>query len=559
MQGRANVIEFPFNAHKQFTMPIQLNRKNHRDLALFAHWDRLDDSLFERIPRERLKAAQAAIQGYFVLPGDPAYDADRKLSNPVFDAYPTVIVYCEVESDVAFALELARGQVLPFTVRSGGHCTAGFSAGEGVLIDVSNLDDATVDVAHTTLTAGTGCPFKKFDAVLASYGLHVPGGECEDVCVGGFMQGGGYGFTSVTYGMNCDNVIDFRMMLADGQTVTASETENADLWWAVRGGTGGNFGVLLSVRYRLVPLGDVFGWALIWPLQTGMDFENATRALMTLQSNYMLENLDPALNIQVSLCFQPGTQGGLPPGSPLYPYLMLRGLYVGSESAGQAAIQMLCDLPGAVTQWSKTDSFLTLNDELLNVPYGMPCFPPEVTSWPCEDKASRYVTRPLSASEWRGLLEFFVSSPNNMSYFYMEFYGGAINAYPQGGNAFVHRNAAFNAVLDVFWLDEAGRPAAEDFLLGWMAYMAPMWNGEIYQNYPRLDEPDYGARYWGDAQAYLFAVKTKYDPSHAFTFAQEIRPPALSTEPRADAAGAPSHVKLALGRPIEYAKALVPV
>jgi len=533
-------------------MPIQFNRKFQRDRALFDHWDRLDDRLFERIPRERLKAAQLAIQGHFVLPGDPAYDTDRKLSNPVFDAYPTVIIYCAVESDVAVALELARGQKLPFTVRSGGHCTAGFSAGAGALIDVSELNDATVDVANSIATVGTGCPFKKFDSVLASYGLHVPGGECEDVCIGGFMQGGGYGFTSVTYGMNCDNVIDFRMMLADGQIVTASESVNADLWWAVRGGTGGNFGVLLSVRYRLVPLGDVFGWALIWPLQTETDFQDATGALMTLQSNYMLANLQPALNIQVSLCFQPGTQGGLPPGTPLQPYLMVRGLYVGTQADGEAAIQMLCELPGAFLQWSKMDTFFALNDELLNVPYGMPWFPPDLTTPPCEDKASRYVTRPLAASEWRGLLDYFVSSPNQWSYFYMEFYGGAINAYPQDGNAFVHRGAAFNAVLDVFWFDEADRPASESFLLGWMSYMAPMWNGEIYQNYPRLDEPAYGSRYWADAQAGLYAVKTKYDPSHAFTFAQEVRQP---PQPEARLAGSttlPSGLQLTLNAPIAY-------
>ncbi|MEO8059915.1 MAG: FAD-binding protein [Burkholderiales bacterium] len=528
-------------------MPVQLTRKYQRDRALFKHWDELDEALFERIPRDRLKAAQAAIQGHFVLPGDPEYDADRKLSNPVFNAYPTVIIYCAVESDVAVALELARGQKLPFTVRSGGHCTAGFSAGAGALIDVSALNDATVDVANKIATVGTGCPFRKFDSVLASHGLHVPGGECEDVCIGGFMQGGGYGFTSVTYGMNCDNVLDVRVMLADGQIVVASESVNADLWWAVRGGTGGNFGVLLSVRYRLVPLGDVFGWALIWPLQSEADFENATGALMTLQSSYMLANLDPALNIQVSLCFQPGIQPNLPPETPLQPFLMVRGLYVGSQAAGQAAILSLCTLPGATLQWSKMDSFFALNDELLNVPYGMPFFPPQYTTPPCEDKASRYVTRPLAGAEWRGLLNYFVASPNTWSYFYMEFYGGAINAYPAEGSAFVHRNAAFNAVLDVFWFDDAGRPAAESFLLGWMNLMAPIWNGEIYQNYPRLDEPDYGSRYWAAAQAGLYAVKTKYDPSHAFTFAQEIRAPM-----RAEASRLPDSVRTALGKPIMY-------
>jgi hypothetical protein len=504
-------------------MLLQYSRKHRRDQALFEHWDRLDHPLFAHVSRPRVKAAQAGLQGRIVLPGDPQYDQDRQLFNPVFDTYPIAIVYCVVETDVAIALQLAQEIPLPFTVRSGGHCTAGFSAGYGVLIDVSGLADVTVDTTASVATVGTGCPFGKLDAVLDGVGLHVPGGECPDVCIGGYVQGGGYGFTSVTYGMNCDNVIDMRVMLADGTIVAASETVNRDLWWAMRGGTGGNFGVLLSVRYGLRPLGQVFGWALIWPLQTQSDFANATGALMLLQSSYMLDNLPPALNIQVSLCYQPGTEGGLPPGGPQYPYLMVRGLYVGSQGDGQTAIQPLVELPGAIVQWTKMDSFVNLNQELLNVPYGMPCLPPD-SPMPCEDKASRYVTRALTAGEWQGLLEYYVTSPDTLSYFYMEFYGGAINAYRPDGNAFVHRSSAFNAVLDVFWFDDAERPAAEQFLAGWMDYMAPMWNGEIYQNYPRRDEPGYAAAYWAGAQAGLYAVKVKYDPTHAFGFAQEVRP-----------------------------------
>jgi len=498
-------------------------RKYHRDRDLFERWDRLDDSIFERAPRARLKSAQQRLQGHIVLPGSPDYDADRKLFNPVFNTYPIVIIYCLVESDVAIALQLAQDLILPFTVRSGGHCTAGFSAGYGALIDVSGLDDATVDATAQIATVGTGCPFSKFDSVLNTYGLHVPGGECGDVCVGGYVQGGGYGFTSVTYGMNCDNVIDMRVMLADGRIVTASETLNFDLWWAMRGGTGGNFGVLLSVRYQLRPLGDVFGWALIWALQSEADFQNATGALMLLQSQYMLNAPPSALNIQVSLCYQPGTQGGLSPSGPQYPYLMVRGLYVGSQVDGQAAIQPLCDLPGAITQWTEMNSFYQLNTDLLNVPYGMPCLPPD-SPMPCEDKASRYVTRALSAAEWRGLLNYYVTSPNTLSYFYMEFYGGAINAYPAQGNAFVHRSAAFNAVLDVFWFNESEKGPSETFLASWKDYMQAMWNGEIYQNYPQVDQPNYGPCYWADAQAGLYAVKVKYDPTHAFTFAQEVCP-----------------------------------
>jgi hypothetical protein len=504
----------------------QFTRKHRRDQALIEHWARLDDRLFQRIPRERLQQAQLGLQGHIVLPGDPDYDADRKLFNPVFDAYPAAIVYCVVESDVAIALQLAKDVTQPFTVRSGGHCTAGFSAGAGVLIDVSGLNSIAIDTTAQIATVGTGCSFGDFDAALAPTGLHVPGGECPDVCIGGYLQGGGYGFTSVTFGMNCDNVIDLRVMLADGSIVSASASQNSDLWWAMRGGTGGNFGILLSVRYQLRPLAPAFGWALIWPLQTSTDFDNATGALMLLQSNYMLGALPPELNIQVSLCYQPGTQGGLPPSGPQYPYLMVRGLYVGSAQDGQAAIQPLCNLPGAILQWTEVAPFKQLNSDLLNVPYGMPCLPPD-SPMPCEDKASRYVSTTLSADQWRALLTYYVTSPNTLSYFYMEFYGGAINAYPAypaPGNAFVHRNARYNAVLDVFWFNDDQRAASEAFLQGWIDLMAPVWNGEIYQNYPQVEQPNYGSCYWGAAQTGLYAVKVKYDPTGAFTFAQQVAP-----------------------------------
>ena len=508
------------------------SRKYHRDLALFEAWDKLGDHVFRHITRAQAKAAQLALQGEIVWPTDKDYDQDRKLFNPVFDAHPICIVYCKIESDLKTALDMARISLLPFAVRSSGHCTAGFSAGPGVLIDVSNLNDVTIDATAMIATVAAACPFSKLDAALAQANLHVPGGECPDVCIAGFMQGGGYGFTSVTYGMNCDNVIDMRVMLADQTIVTASPTVNSDLYWAMRGGTGGNFGILLTVRLTLRPMPDVFGFALIWPLQTVTDFDNATAAMNLLQSNYMLDKLPSALNIQVSLCYQPGTAGGLPVPGPMFPYLMVRGVYVGSQADGQAAIQPLCDLPGAVTQWTKQSTFFDLNDELLNTPYGLPCLDP-AKGMPNEDKASRYVSRAVTGDEWRGLLELFVTSPNETSYFYMEFYGGAINqfpAYPDSkSNAFVHRTSAFNAVLDVFWYDgptkDADKAAAEDFLARWSNYMDRMWNGEIYQNYPQVGQPNYGPAYWGTAQGSLYAVKSKYDPHGRFTFAQQVTPP----------------------------------
>ena len=504
------------------------SKKRMRDAALMAQLDERGDGALDKlgITRADLLAMLPKFQGTIVFPEDPDYNKDRMLFNPVFDPYPMMIIYCVVNSDVQQALMLAKIPPQPFTVRSGGHCTAGFSAGSGILIDVSALNDVYVDPSAMFATVGCGCNFGKFRAALQPYGLHVPGGECDDVCIGGYMQGGGYGFTSVTLGMNCDNVLSMRVLLANGQIVNASPTENYDLWWAMRGGTGGSFGILLNVTYQLVPLGDVFGWAIIWPLSTSGDINNATIALNVLQDQYMATNPTSApsnnLNIQVSLCYQPGIVGGLPlPPAPMYPYLMVRGIWVGNATDGQAAIQTLCNLPGATTQWTQETDFDTLNDALLNVPYGMPCFAKDAVM-PREDKASRIVARKLTSAEWQGLLNYFVSTPNPYSYFYMEFYGGAINAYPMIESAYVHRTALYNAVLDVFWWNDEEKGPSQAFLDGWIALMEPLYNGEVYQNYPRLNDPNFKSKYWGAAQNALKLVKMKYDFNTAFSFAQCI-------------------------------------
>ena len=532
------------------------SKKRIRDATLLAQLAACGDEPLIRLGLSRadLMAMLPKFRGTIVFPDDPNYNTDRMLFNPVFDPYPMMIIYCVVNSDVQLALMLAKVTPRPFTVRSGGHCTAGFSAGSGILIDVSALNDVYVNPNALFATVGCGCNFGKFRAALQPYGLHVPGGECDDVCIGGYMQGGGYGFTSVTLGMNSDNVISMRVLLANGQIVNASATENYDLWWVMRGGTGGSFGILLNVTYKLVPLGDVFGWAIIWPLSSSSEMNQAALALNVLQDQYMATAPSNNLNIQVSLCYQPGIVGGLPlPPAPMYPYLMVRGVWVGNAVDGQAAIQTLCNLPGATTQWTQETDFDTLNESLLNVPYGMPCFA-EGTPMPKEDKASRIVARKLTTNEWLGLLNYFVSTPNPYSYFYMEFYGGAINAYPITGSAFVHRTALYNAVLDVFWWTEEERAPSQAFLDGWIALMEPLYNGEVYQNYPRLNDPNFKSKYWAGSQNALRLVKMKYDFNTLFSFAQCIVQRGVRDEDVATLEGVPEELRRAIEAPIAVEK-----
>lgn len=506
-------------------MPANHSSKRIADRARFARWDTLPDTLFAAhgITRADAKAVQAQMQGHIVFKGEADYDAKRHIFNPIFDAYPGAIAVCVTETDVAHALALGQVTTGGFCLRSGGHSTAGYSTGGGLVIDVSALDQVVVDSANMVAHVGCGCPFGKLYQTLEPYGLHVPAGECPDVCVGGFVQGGGYGFTSVSFGLNCDNVLRFRVMLADGSIVQADASTNADLFWALRGGTGGNFGIVLSVDYQLRKLGPVTGFALLWPLSTPADVAQATNAMMVIQANFMVgaPTQFQQMNTQISLCFQnhiDPAQPAPPPGTPLKPYLMVRGMWVGGASVIYNILKTLTVLPGCVLQWIETNTFQKMNEYLLNHPQGMPA----LDQMPYEDKSSRYIDRALTAAEWSSLLALFSAAPNNMAYGYGEFYGGAINQVGILDTAFVHRGAVMNMVMDVYWLLNSDRAACEAFLATWNATLDPLSNGESYQNYPSPNEVNYIDRYWGPAYPFLQWVKAKYDPGNAFAFPQQI-------------------------------------
>ncbi len=506
-------------------MPKRIySRKNARDAELFSLWDKRDDADFKKmgITRASLKAAQAAFQGVFVMPGDPGYDDLRQLSNPAFNPNPCVIAMCESENDVAVAIGLPNANGLPFTVRSGGHCTAGFSAGFGMLIDIAGLAaEPQINPLTRIATVSAALRFGPFNQALAAYGLHVPGGECDDVAIGGYVQGGGIGFTSTTYGMNCDNVIEMRVMLADGSIVVANEQQNYDLWWAMRGGTGGNFGVLLSVTYQLYPMEEVSGIALAWPLVTADDIANATNVMMLLQNQYMLGTGAPDnLTLQVLVVYQTILDPQMPPLNQSIPVFMVRGLWVGDLKSGLAAMAAIADMPGCIIQFATFGSYPEVLDALLNKPQEQPV---EDQGKPNQDKASRYVASDLTPTQWSQILTYFVNNaPNALTYMYLEFYGGAIARYPIGSSAFIHRDAHFDAVMDVYWYLPNERKANEAFLNGWIQMMETMWNGEVYQNYCKINVPDYANNYWGSALPGLVKVKNKYDPGRLFTFAQQV-------------------------------------
>ncbi len=485
------------------------------------------------VPQELVLALldwRSGIEGEVILPDEARYHDTRKLFNPVFDPYPCVVVFCQSEHDVRACLAFCTRHALKFTLRSGGHSTAGYSAAHGkMLIDLSRLDDLVVDVDSMSAMVGAGVNFGKLNAALDSHGVHIPGGECDGVCVAGFMQGGGYGFTSRSFGMTCDNVISIRVMLANGTVVTASAAEHADLWWAMRGGTGGNFGIILSIQFRMWPLEYVWGWAIAWPLDTPESRAEAAQALYVLQRGYMKRGAPREFNSQVMICYQSDVSDYV----DMQPRLLVRGMYLGDPDTGRSLLEPLLACKGAVFQYGTLDRYIAMNFALLKLPLRVPQFSPSI-GMPYQRKQSRCVSRDLSLAEWRGILDHYVTSPNLLSYMCFEVYGGAINELPEDHNAFIHRDIAFNASLGVFGTTPEEMPVAERFLEDWCAMMEQLWNGHIYQNYPHAKVPDYRWNYFGHSFERLIAIKEKYDRTQMFDFQQAIKRRALNApDPRA--------------------------
>jgi FAD binding domain/Berberine and berberine like len=467
-------------------------------------------SLDQRFNDQDVRDLQTAIHGKVVLPTDADYHRDRQMTILSIQEFPQLIVYCETFQDVRCSLAFAHKYELAVAVRSGGHSTAGFSVNSEMVIDVGRLNDVVIDPRARLAFVGAGADIGRILAKLDLYGLHVPLGSCHDVGIAGFMQGGGYGFTSRRFGMNCDNVVEVLVMLANRKIVVANQQQNSDLFWAIRGGTGGNFGVLLQITYQLHEIGDVWGFGIKWPIDTNKGIKQAAAALVKMQTNYIRTGAPHDLGYMTFITWQ-GDR----------PYLLMRGMFLGSEAAGMAAIHELAKSPGASLENFGVDSYLKIDKALIESPPGLP----QVPDLAREEKQSGYINKKLTHNDWINVINTFLRTPNRSSLVCIEPYGGQIKAVAAGANAFTHRDVDMDLFLDVFWMsEEQERTQAIAFLDDFITAMRPYFNGESYQNYPRRTQADYRKAFWGRWFHTLLAVKDKYDHGHFFRYAQDISP-----------------------------------
>ena len=223
------------------------------------------------------------ISGDVVAPGDPDYDQARAVYNAMIDRRPALIARCRSVADVQAALAATRRAGVPAAVRGGGHNGPGFGTVDGgVVIDLSGMQSVDVDPARRTVRVQGGATWGQVDAASHEHGLATPSGIISTTGVGGLTLGGGHGYLSRKYGLTIDNLLSAEVVLADGTTVTASETEHADLFWALRGG-GGNFGIVTSFTFRLHPVRNVICGPTAWPVSATGDVLSWFRDFMPAQ------------------------------------------------------------------------------------------------------------------------------------------------------------------------------------------------------------------------------------------------------------------------------------
>ena len=285
-------------------------------------------------PAQAARQELTGFRGRLIGPGDGDYDEARAVYNAMIDKRPALIARCADADDVATAVGFARDRGLLLAVRGGGHNGAGLgTCDDGVVIDLSLLKDVEVDPGNKTVRVGGGCVWSEVDAATNEHGLATPSGIISTTGVGGLTLGGGLGHLTRKCGLTIDNLLEAELVLASGERVRASSGENADLFWAIRGG-GGNFGVVTSFTFRLHEVGTVIGGPTFWPVEQGAEILSAYREFL------------PSAPRELNGFFAFHT---VPPGPPFPEEIHMRKVcgvvwcYVGGEQDAAAAMAPLLD------------------------------------------------------------------------------------------------------------------------------------------------------------------------------------------------------------------------
>jgi FAD/FMN-containing dehydrogenase len=453
------------------------------------------------IEADALESLQG-FSGQLLRPEDEGYEEARHIHNGLIDKRPALIARCLGVADVVAAVNLARDHGFELSVRGGGHNVAGRAVTDGgVMVDLSLMRGIHVDPAACTARAQGGVTWAELNRETQLHGLAVTGGVVSTTGIAGLTLGGGLGWTMARYGLSTDNLLSAEVVTADGRVLTASETENPDLFWGLRGG-GGNFGVVTSFEYRVHPVGPtVLGGAVIHP------FEAAGEVLRFYGD--FTAGVSDDLVVFAGLLHAPDGSGAKLSG-------MVVG-HIGPSEQGQRELEPVLSFGSPIDAQVGPMPYSVLNTLFDDAfPRGALYY------W-----KSAFL-RELSDAAINTMVAQFAACPSPMTMMVLEPFQGEVTRVPVDAMAVPHRERSYNCVIAGTWMD----PGTTDENVAWtrsaFAAMQPFLANRRYVNYMPDDEPgqDPIRAAYGPNYDRLVELKRKYDPANFFRMNQNIEPKA---------------------------------
>jgi FAD/FMN-containing dehydrogenase len=434
---------------------------------------------------------------------DARYDQARSVYNAMIDRRPAVIAQCWTPAEVGHALDLADREDFAVAVRAGGHSVAGLSVNDGgMVIDVRPMKSITVNPSARTARVGAGVTWGEFDRVTQEYGLATTGGRVSTTGVAGLTLGGGSGWLERKYGLACDNLISVELVTADGREVTASASENPELFWALRGG-GGNFGVVTAFEFQLHPVGPtVLSGLLAWPAAAGREVTRVYRDVA----------YDAPPELGSGLVFLTGPDAEFVPEQ-------LRGttiagmalLWAGDPAEGQDAIKPFLDLQpaGNLVMPMPYVDFQKLIDN-----------PPGLRNYWTADYLDE-----LSDDAVDVFVTYGIQRKSALTQQILLPWGGAVTEHDDGSTPLGNRSAHWLTHPFAVWEDSADNDANIDWARGYRRDIAEYTNSGTFLNFIGDEGQDRVRAAFGPGNyARLATVKAAFDPHNVFHGNQNIKP-----------------------------------
>ncbi len=444
------------------------------------------------------------VRGQVTAAGDDGYEVARKVYNGMIDRRPAAVLRAANAGDVMAGVNFARENQLDLAIRGGGHSVPGFGTCDGgLVIDLSAMRGVRVDPKNRRARAEGGATWGDFNAATHAFGLATTGGIISTTGVGGLTLGGGIGYLARGFGLSLDNLVSADVVTADGRLLIASEQENDDLFWALRGG-GGNFGVVTSFEFKVHPVKDIYGGPMFYELKDAADVLRFYRDYITDAPEQM--GLFPAFQIAPPLPFIPENRHG-------DTFALMVGCWAGPVEEGERAFKPFHDVAPVVAEMVGPMPYPALNSAFDGL------YPAGLQHYWKANFVSKLTDDAIDAHLKHGPTVPVVSST-------MHIYSinGACHRVASDATAFGHRDATFATVIAGMWPDPAQNQANTQWVKDYYKATALHSDEGGYINFASADDQDRAPANFGVNYGRLASVKKKYDPDNLFHLNQNIKP-----------------------------------